>query len=112
MTAPCNEKIWTILGPEFGAGQGKKAKIVHVLYGLKSSGAVFHAHLVDCMQSVGYSQCKGNNNLWLKPEIDPDGKEYQSYILCHVDDVLLIHHDTMTSLMNIDKYFKLKPLSF
>ena len=28
-----------------------------------------------------------------------------------MDDVLLVHHDAMTTLMKIDKYFKLKPSS-
>ena len=41
ITAPCREKIWTTLGPEFGEDQGKRALIVRALYGLKSSGAAF-----------------------------------------------------------------------
>ena len=52
VTAPCSEKIWTVLGKEFGKDQGKKAIIVRALYGLKSSGAAFHAHLADCMRSM------------------------------------------------------------
>ena len=28
-----------------------------------------------------------------------------------MDDVLVVHHDEMTTLMKIDKYFKLKPSS-
>ena len=55
VTAPCSEKIWTVLGKEFGADQGKKSIIVCALYGLKSSGAAFHAHLADCMRSIGYT---------------------------------------------------------
>ena len=47
----------------------------------------------------------------MKLEIDPDGDEYYSYIICYVDDVLVVHHDAMTTLMKIDKYFKLKPSS-
>ena len=107
VTAPCSEKIWTVLGKEFGTDQGKKSIIVSALYGLKSSGAAFHAHLADCMRIKGYTPCRGDNDLWMKPEIDPDGDKYYSYILCYVDDVLVVHHDTMTTLMKIDKYFKL-----
>ena len=54
-TAPSSEKIWTVLGKEFGSGQGKKAIIVRALYGIKSSGADFHAYLADCMRSIGYT---------------------------------------------------------
>ena len=41
VTAPITEKIWMILGFEFGAESGKKAIIVCGIYGLKSSGATF-----------------------------------------------------------------------
>ena len=61
------------------------------------------------MRSIGYTPCRGDNDLWMKPEIDPDIDEYYSYILCYVDDVLVVHHDSMTTLMKIDNYFKLKP---
>ena len=81
---------------------------MRALYGLKSSGAAFHAHLADCMRSMGYTSCRGDNDLFMKPETDPDGDKYYSYILCYVDYVLVVHHDAMTTLMNIDKYFKLK----
>ena len=47
MTAPCSEKIWTVLGKQFGTDQGKKAIIVRALYGLKSSGEAFRAHLAS-----------------------------------------------------------------
>ena len=53
ITAPVREKIWTVLGPEHGEDAGKKAIIVRVLYGLKSSGATFRAHLCECMKSLG-----------------------------------------------------------
>jgi hypothetical protein len=49
------EKIYTVLGLEFGADAGKMAIIVHALYGLKSAGASFQRHLADCMQTLGYN---------------------------------------------------------
>ena len=45
LTAPVSEKIWTVLGPEFGDDQGKRAIVVRALYGLKSAGASFRNHL-------------------------------------------------------------------
>ena len=45
ITAPVTEKIWTVLGPEFGNDAGKRAVIVRALYGLKSAGAAFCTHL-------------------------------------------------------------------
>ncbi len=41
ITAPVKEKVWTILGPEFGLDSGKSAVIVRVLYRLKRAGAAF-----------------------------------------------------------------------
>ena len=76
VTAPCSKKIWTVLGKDFGADQGKKAIIVRALYGLKYSGAAFHAHLADFMRSIGCTPCRGDNDLWIKTEIDPDRDEY------------------------------------
>ena len=49
VSALIKEKVWCGLGPEFGPNAGKSAIIVCALYGLKSTGAAFHAHLVDCM---------------------------------------------------------------
>jgi hypothetical protein len=47
ISAPIKEKVWCALGPDFGPDAGKSAIIVHALYGLKSTGAAFHAHLAD-----------------------------------------------------------------
>ncbi|KAL7529924.1 hypothetical protein ACHAXR_003227 [Thalassiosira sp. AJA248-18] len=70
VTAPVTEKIWTVLGPEWGDQQGKKAIVVPALYGLKSSGAAFRAHLADCMRHCGYTSCKADPDLWLKSTTD------------------------------------------
>ena len=49
ITAPITKKVYTILGPEFGPDSGKTAIIVRALYGLKSAGAAFCAHLASFM---------------------------------------------------------------
>ena len=54
LTAPCAEKIYTRLGPEFGLDKDKLAVIVHALYGLKSAGASFGRHISDCMRTMGF----------------------------------------------------------
>ena len=110
LTAPCEEKIWTTLGPEFGDDKGKKAVIVRALYGLKSAGASFGRHIADCMYQLGYKPCKADSDLWLKPMVRPDdGFHYYAYFLLYVDDVLSIHHDGEQALHELDKYFQMKP---
>jgi hypothetical protein len=54
LTAPITEKVWTVLGPEFGDDAGKRALIVRALYGLKSAGAAFRNHLAECMKHLGW----------------------------------------------------------
>jgi hypothetical protein len=108
LTAPVSEKIWTRLGPEFGEDAGKVALIVRALYGLKSAGASFRNHLADYMRELGYESCKADADVWLKAETRPDGFKYYSYVLCYVDDVLCVHHDSMQILLNIGKRFPLK----
>jgi hypothetical protein len=66
ITAPITHKIWTTLGPEFGPDAGKTAIIVRALYGLKSAGAAFCAHLASFMRQMGYTSCKSDPNLWMK----------------------------------------------
>jgi hypothetical protein len=41
ITAPVKDKVWTVLGPEFGHDAGKSAIIVHALYRLKNASAAF-----------------------------------------------------------------------
>jgi len=109
LTAPCAEKIWTRLGPEFGQDQGKEALIVRALYGLKSAGASFSRHLADCMETLGYKPCKADSDLWMKPMVRPeDNFKYYAYILLYVDDCLAIHHDAEGALQQIDKFFPMK----
>ena len=110
ITAQITEKVWNILGPEFGADQGKKVLIVRELYGLKSAGAAFRTHSYICMKVLGYTPCLDDLDLWYKAEVRPDdGFEYYSYILCYVDNILVIHHDSLSILKRIDSYFKLNP---
>ena len=112
ITAPITEKVWSILRPKFGGDTGRTAIIVRALYGLKSAGDSFKSHLCICMRGLGYEPCMYDTDLWYKAEARPDdGHEYYFYILCYVDDILVIHHDSLDILKRIDSYFKIKPNS-
>jgi len=89
ITALHKEKVWTVLGPEFGPDAVLSAIIVRALYGLKSAGAAFRAHLASFMRQMGYSSCKADPDLWLKAVTRSDDNErYYAYILCYVDDTM------------------------
>ena len=108
--APCTEKVYTTLGPEFGEDAGKTALIVRALYGLKSSAAAFRNHLGECMRHMGYAPCLADPDLWMKPAVrESDGHSYYEYVLLYVDDVMAIGDEPRVVLEKIDKYFGLKP---
>ena len=79
ITAPVKEKIWTYLGPEHVEDEFKKAIIVRALYGLKSSGAAFRAHLCECMATLGHKPCLADPDICIKAQ-NQDGIDYYSYI--------------------------------
>eukprot|EP00934_Nitzschia_sp_Nitz4_P008127 Nitzschia sp. Nitz4//scaffold260_size33533//228//6137//NITZ4_007876-RA/size33533-snap-gene-0.41-mRNA-1//-1//CDS//3329544674//8117//frame0 len=109
LTAPTTERIWTVLGPEWGELAGRKAIIVRALYGLKSSGASFRNHLADCMRTLGYHACLADPDVWYKEETrEEDGHQYYAYVLLYVDDCLVIHHEAMKATMEINHYFPMK----
>ena len=109
LTAPATEKVWTVCGPEFGADEGRKALIVRSLYGLKSAGAAFRQHLADCMKHLGWDSCKADPDVWFKAETrQEDGYKYYAYALLYSDDCLMIHHQALNAIHEIDKYFKMK----
>ena len=109
LTAPNKEKIWTVLGPEWGANAGKKALIVRALYGIRSAGAAFRTHLAECFKTLGYRPCQADPDLWFKAAVRPnDGFEYYCYLVVYTDDILSISHDSLAVLHEIDKYFKMK----
>ena len=107
ITVPVKEKVWTFLGPEHGEEAGKWALIVRALYGLKSSGATVRTHLCECMTALGYKPCLADPDVWLKTQIT-DGIEYYLYILCYVENIMVIHADAVPVLNRIDMYMKLK----
>lgn len=110
LTAPVKEKIWTRLGPEWGDRAGQRAIVVRALYGLKSAGNSFRSHLADCMHNLGYKPCLADPDLWYKPMTrEDDGFKYYAYILLYVDDCLCVHHDAEGQLLELNKFFKMKP---
>ena len=112
ITAPATEKIWTLLGQDFGEDTGGKGIVVWDLYGLKSAGADFRNHLAECMHYLRFLPCTDDLDLWMKPMARPeDGFNYYFYVLIYVENVMAIHHDADSVLRQINKYFNLKPRS-
>ena len=108
LTADCREKIWTRAGPEFGSEEGMIFIVKKALYGLKSAGAAFRALLAETLYDLGYVPTRADPDVWLRPAVKPDGFEYYELVLCYVDDVLSVSHDSATTLRGLQSTFKLK----
>jgi len=109
LNAEAREKVYTTAGPEFGAElEGRYVLIVRALYGLKSSGAAWRAHLANTLQSPGYTSCLADPDVWMKPAPKPCRFEYYEYVLVYVDDVLVLSHQPEITMRSLEQYYRLK----
>ena len=105
LNALCQEKIWCVIGAEFGSDKGKIMIICQALYGLKSSRASRRATFTETLNGLGYKSSSADPDVWIKPKLKSNGDDYYSLILVYVDDVLHFDHEP-NELMNLleDKY--------
>jgi hypothetical protein len=109
LTAPAREKVVTTAGEEFGPElRGKTLRITRALYGLKSAGAAFRAHLAEHLHSMDYRPSYADPDVWMRPAVKKNGETYYEYLLAYVDDLLSISMDPMKTMRQVQKKFKLK----
>ena len=82
-----------VAGTDFGSEARKNMLVRKLLYILKSYGTEFRAFLEDIMDEMGYMPSYANPDLWLRPEVNPDGFGYYQRILCYVDDLVCISYN-------------------
>ena len=75
--------------------------VVHVLYGLKSSGVAWRKMLFQTLRYLGYVSSKAYTDVWFKSKTKPDGTGYYAYVLVYVDDAIHLHNnpDTFMNLL-------------
>jgi hypothetical protein len=108
LTADCAEKIYTIAGTEFGSEKGSIFIVKKALYGLKSSGAAFRALLSRTLIGIGYAPTRADPDVYLRRAIRPGVGQYYEMVLCYVDDIMVISHDTPATTDQLKQVFKLK----
>jgi len=109
LNAPAREKVYTTAGPEFGPEmEGKSVLIVRALYGLKSSGAAWRAHLANTLQQLGYKSCLADPDVWFRPAVKDDGFQYYEYVLVYVDDLLVLSHQGDKTMKALEDFYRLK----
>jgi hypothetical protein len=110
LNAPTKEKAYTIAGLEFGADKvGRPVLIVRAL-GSKSSGARWRDHMASTLREGGFVSCKGDPDVWMRPKVKLSGGKYWEYyyVLCYVDDILCISHESQVVMDYLASKYTLK----
>jgi Reverse transcriptase (RNA-dependent DNA polymerase) len=109
LNADTKELIYTVAGLEHGAHrEGQKAIIKGALYGLNSSGARWRDHLANTLRDFGYTSCKADPDIWMKPKSKPNGDKYWEYVLVYVDDILCVSHEPKKFMEMLQAKYTLK----
>jgi hypothetical protein len=91
LNAETTEKAYCICGPEFGPElEGRIAIIKKGLYGLKSSGARWHANFANTLYLMGFNPSIYDPDVWMRKCDDNKGYDY---ISMYVDDFLITAKD-------------------
>jgi len=91
LNAEMTEKVYCICGPEFGPElEGRIAITRKGLYGLKPSGARWHAHFASTLYLMGFNPSQYDPDVWMRKRDDNKGYDY---ISTYVDDFLITAKD-------------------
>ncbi len=82
--------------------------IVRALYGLKSSGAAWRAHLANTLQQLGYKSCLADPDVWFRPATKDNDYQYYEYVLVYVDDLLVLSHQGEKTMKALEDFYRLK----
>ena len=82
LEAYTKERVCFRAGPEFGELEGHLMIIDKALYGLRTSGARFHAKFADTLRTLGFSPSYGDPDVWLR-----DAGDCYEYVVVYVDDI-------------------------
>eukprot|EP00978_Attheya_sp_CCMP212_P043703 scaffold289776_cov54-Attheya_sp.AAC.1 len=108
LNAPCQEKIWFTAGKEFGSRAGTKIVLVRALYGLKTSGAAWRAHISGNMRELGFEPSNADPDIWMRAATKLDGFKYYEYILIYVDDILALGEHPEKVMISLSEIYQLK----
>ena len=109
LNAGTKERIYTIAGKEFGSNCGKRVLIVRALYGLKSSGAQWRAHMSKTLRDLGFVSSLADPDVWLRAAKQADGSEYYEYALVYTDDLLLLSEKPILLMKSLEETYTVKP---
>ena len=96
LEAYTTEKVCFRAGKEFASFglEGHMLIVEKALYGLRTSGARFHAKFADTLRSLGFTPTYADPDVWIR-----DAGDCYEYVVVYVDDIL-------TALKDPDKFYK------
>ena len=69
------------------------------------------SHGAGTLRDAGFSSCCTNSDVWMRKACKPDGTKYWEYVLCYVDNVLVISHDPKSVMQHLEAKYTLKESS-
>ena len=109
LQAPTSDKHYIVCGSEFGADEGRIALIKRALYGGKTAGTDYWRHMRSYMDHIGFTSCKGDPDVWMRPAQKDNGDDYYEYVCLYTDDALVISYDLEPVIRyQIGKYWQVK----
>ncbi|KAI2501802.1 Reverse transcriptase (RNA-dependent DNA polymerase) [Fragilaria crotonensis] len=109
LNANAAEKVYTIAGKEFVLTMKVVVVITRALYGLRSSGKAWRDHMAATLRDHGYTSCRADPDVWMRPKTKVDGFHYWSYVLVYTDDILVVDHEPQTVMDYLASRYTLKP---
>jgi hypothetical protein len=103
LNASCRERIWFEGGIETGEDQGKVLIVTRALYGLKSSGAAWHADLAATLRDLKFTSSQADPDVW----IWSSGTHYDM-VLVYVDDILVFAKEPKVTMHELGELYELK----
>ena len=82
--------------------------ICKALYGLKFSGAPWHAHLANTLHDLQYRSSLADPDIWLRLNVMQNGELYYEYVAVYVDDILVIAENPKQTMDCLAKLYRLK----
>lgn len=105
ISAPCQEKIYTRAGPEFGERSGSILILKKALYGLRTSSKAFRGCFADFLRTLGFFPTRYDRDVWMRLREENDGYDY---ICTHVDDFKVVARDCERWIEAIKEVFTVK----
>ena len=104
LNARTKEKKHFYSGDEWKSNKSKAIIISRALYGLKSSALVWLNHLADILgNKLKFKSSLSDPDLWYKEMVSTDGFEYDTFILVHIDDILILDKKSWTIYANFKR---------